>query len=97
LLDSNLDWGQDLERLRRFLQENKVATVYLSYFGRADPAEFGIRGIRPLTQNLRPRGWVAVSKAHIAGLALDDYNLAWLKPHPPVARIGKSILVYYFP
>jgi len=96
LLDSNLDWGQDLERLRLYLEQNRVESVYLSYFGRADPARLGIRGIRPLPPDLRPAGWVAVSKAHVAGLALDGYNLGWLRAHTPAARIGKSILVYYF-
>ena len=98
LLDSNLDWGQDLERLRRYLVEHNITSVYLSYFGRADPARIGIPGIQPLTPGLRPKGWVVVSKAHIAGLALPGgHGLTWLKTYPPTARIGKSILVYYFP
>ncbi len=96
LLDSNLDWGQDLERLRIYLDANQVSEVHLSYFGRADPARFGIRGLRRLPPDLRPSGWVAVSKAHIAGLALQGYNLGWLRAHRPVARIGYSILVYRF-
>ncbi|MBI3665983.1 MAG: glycosyltransferase family 39 protein [Acidobacteria bacterium] len=98
LLDSNLDWGQDLERLRRYLNEKQVKTVYLSYFGRANPSSLlDVREIRPLPPDLRPAGWVAVSRAHIAGMALQGYNLGWLKAYRPVARIGKSILVYYFP
>ncbi len=94
LLDSALDWGQDLERLRRYLEEHKINSIYLSYFGRADPGVVGLQGVRRLPADLRPRGWVAVSKAHIAGLGLQGYNLGWLKAHKPVARIGKSILVY---
>ena len=98
LLDSALDWGQDLERLRRYMVEKQITSIYLSYFGRADPRRLlDIPDIRPLPPNLRPAGWVAVSKAHIAGLALEGYNLAWLRAHTPVARIGKSILVYHFP
>ncbi len=97
LLDSALDWGQDLERLRQYLEANNVTEVYLSYFGRGEPVRARIRGAKPLPPGLRPRGWVAASKAHIAGLALEGYNLAWLKEHTPRARVGKSILVYYFP
>jgi len=96
LLDSNLDWGQDLERLRQFLAEKKISTIYLSYFGAADPASRGIAGARPLPAGLRPTGWVAVSKNHIAGLAL-EHDFRWLTAYTPAARIGKSILVYYFP
>jgi len=96
LLDSNLDWGQDLERLRRFLAEKRISTIYLSYFGAADPASRGIVGARALPAGLRPSGWVAVSKNHIAGLAL-EHDYRWLTAYTPAARIGKSILVYYFP
>jgi len=97
LLDSNLDWGQDLERLRLYLEQNKITAVSLSYFGRADPARLGIAGVRSLAADSPPAGWVAVSKAHIAGLALAGKDLSWLRARHPVARIGKSILVYYFP
>lgn len=96
LLDSNLDWGQDLERLRRYLRENQVDSVYLSYFGRGEPIRRRIAGVRPLGPGERPAGWVAVSKGHLAGMALDGYNLGWLKAHQPKARIGKSILLYDF-
>lgn len=96
LLNSNLDWGQDLERLRRYLREKQVSSVYLSYFGRGEPIRRRIPGVRPLGPDERPAGWVAVSKGHIAGMALDGYNLGWLKAYQPQARIGKSILVYDF-
>ena len=95
LLDSNLDWGQDLERLRRYLDENRITTVYLSYFGRTDPRRLGIAGARSLEPGLLPVGWVAVSKNHLAGLKRDKSDLAWLAGHSPTARIGKSILVYH--
>lgn len=97
LLDSNLDWGQDLERLRRYLRENHVNSVYLSFFGRGDFLRRRMPEAKPLPRDVRPSGWVAVSQAHLVGMALPGYNLGWLKAYPPRARIGKSILVYYFP
>ena len=96
LLDSNLDWGQDLARLQRYLQEKKITSLHLSYFGRADLRLLGPVDIRPLPPEARPTGWVAASKSHIAGLYRVS-NLAWLKGYAPQAKIGKSILVYYFP
>ncbi|MCO5197036.1 MAG: hypothetical protein M9941_04710 [Anaerolineae bacterium] len=42
LIDSNVDWGQDLLRLKRWMDENEVASVKLSYFGSADPQALGI-------------------------------------------------------
>ncbi len=43
LSDSNLDWGQGLPALRRWMAEQHVPEVNLCYFGTADPAAYGIR------------------------------------------------------
>ncbi|MBX7244703.1 MAG: glycosyltransferase family 39 protein [Candidatus Sumerlaeaceae bacterium] len=40
--DSNLDWGQDLIRLREFMKQRGIAKVQLLYFGRVDPSIYGI-------------------------------------------------------
>jgi tetratricopeptide (TPR) repeat protein len=54
LLDSNLDWGQDLIELRRYMDGEKIAAVDLAYAGRVDPAVYGIHygnlGLQPATQ-----------------------------------------------
>jgi hypothetical protein len=42
LVDSNLDWGQDLIRLERWMKAHDVAEVDLAYFGTADPRAYGI-------------------------------------------------------
>ena len=43
LLDSNLDWGQDLARLGRWMERNGEESIDLAYFGTADPEAYGIR------------------------------------------------------
>lgn len=47
LVDSSLDWGQDLPGLAKRLEELKTRElelpVYLSYFGTANPAHYGIQ------------------------------------------------------
>ncbi len=43
LIDSNIDWGQDLLRLQAWMAENNVAEVKLGWFGTADPAYYGIK------------------------------------------------------
>ena len=43
LVDSNLDWGQDLKALKRWMDDHGVARVKLSYFGAADPDYYGLR------------------------------------------------------
>jgi hypothetical protein len=42
LVDSNVDWGQDLARLKRWMTANGVDEVDLAYFGTADPRAYGI-------------------------------------------------------
>ena len=42
LVDSNVDWGQDLLRLRAWQVENEVDSLKLGYFGTADPAYYGL-------------------------------------------------------
>lgn len=43
LVDSNLDWGQDLPGLADFQREHQIEKLYLGYFGSADPAAYGVR------------------------------------------------------
>ncbi|ANM29519.1 hypothetical protein ABI59_07885 [Acidobacteria bacterium Mor1] len=45
LLDSNLDWGQDLGRLKQEMDSRGIERVYLLYFGTADPAAYGIEHV----------------------------------------------------
>lgn len=74
LLDSNIDWGQDLLFLRRWLQQHPEAKpLRLAFFGNFDPRVVGIEfsnppfgegsgpGYRP------PPGWYAVSVNFIFG------------------------------
>jgi hypothetical protein len=45
LIDSNLDWGQDLVNLRDWLREHAPGErVGLAYFGQINPALFTLRG-----------------------------------------------------
>ena len=109
LSDSNLDWGQDLPGLKRFLDENGYEDCYLSYFGNGDPVRYGIR-FRYLpgwTYTLPPE-WmerslachpdpelVAISRFNRHGVRLPNPDLYdWLDKYPQVASIGGSILVY---
>ena len=42
LVDSNLDWGQDLKPLKRWMTEHNVPHINLAYFGFADPRYYQI-------------------------------------------------------
>ena len=43
LADSNLDWGQDLPRLKKWMERHDVAEVQLGYHGSDDPERIGLR------------------------------------------------------
>ena len=46
LVDSNLDWGQELNGLKKWLDDRNITEpIWLSYFGNADPRWYGIRHI----------------------------------------------------
>ncbi|MDX1414110.1 MAG: glycosyltransferase family 39 protein [Candidatus Promineifilaceae bacterium] len=42
LIDSNIDWGQDLQRLDSWMQKQGIEKVKLGWFGTADPAYYEI-------------------------------------------------------
>ena len=52
LVDSNLDWGQDLIALRQLMHDYGLQEVNLAYFGMASPEAYGIQ-YRPLPGYLR--------------------------------------------
>jgi 4-amino-4-deoxy-L-arabinose transferase-like glycosyltransferase len=43
LVDSNVDWGQDLLRLKAWMDDHQVDSVHLAWFGTADPAYYGMQ------------------------------------------------------
>jgi hypothetical protein len=45
LVDSSLDWGQDLPALKERLEQTGAEHTYLAYFGSAEPSWYGIKAI----------------------------------------------------
>ena len=87
---SNLDWGQDLVGLDRFMRERRIARMNLYYFGTADPDYYGIQRA-PAPEP----GYYAVSATHLMGIYLPDKEyLAPFRRMAPEAAIGHSIYVY---
>ncbi len=100
LVDSDLDSGQDLARLADTLRARGIDTVWLAYAGSATVAEHGLPEVRWLEPHRPASGWVAASLYSIKLGSLgqpghDDF--AWLERHRPVARVGRSILLYRIP
>jgi hypothetical protein len=59
LVDSSLDWGQDLPALAAFLSANAPGDtpVYFSYFGSADPKAYGVEAKVLPSFLKRPEEW----------------------------------------
>lgn len=101
LVDSNLDWGQDLKNLKTYLDKQGIREVYLSYFGTADPAYYGIR-YRPLPNTPPGSGdataYYAISATSLQNVyAQEGATSHWLADFDPIDRIGYSIFVYRLP
>ena len=47
LLDSNVDWGQNLPALARYQKENNIDRLYLAHFGIIDASLYGVRYFAP--------------------------------------------------
>jgi len=109
ITDSNYDWGQDLNRLETYVEENNIERIAVHYFGAGNP-QYSMPGIaenwysakgNPLESNIE---WLAVSVNQIQGATQpkvetlyrapeDEYQ--WLdNPQEPYAVAGTSIFIY---
>jgi hypothetical protein len=99
--DANVDIGQDLVKLSRYLEQANVETVQLLYFGSVDPALYGIDYTVPSEYRLEP-GLLAISVS-LYRMSYEVYDHGTLRRMGPVdvsslgprvASIGDSIHVY---
>jgi hypothetical protein len=108
LADSNLDWGQDIKTLGRWLADHeRPRRLYLSYFGTADPRAYGVSywpapnscaHQAPWTPDAEPasgRELLAVSAMNLQGVFFGDPGAyGWLRTRRPIAVLGHSMWVY---
>jgi len=89
--ESNLDWGQELKSLGRYLDDINIRHIYLSYFGSADPLAYGIRyeAVAPVSNvdrltdapkalpqlKAEPRQLFAISATNLQGIYYKDPDL----------------------
>lgn len=104
LVDSNLDWGQDLHALKEYLDRHQIRDVGLAYFGTVIPATVGIDSHFP--ERFPRPGWYAISANFVQGRphALRDSKgdrtqvgieeFGYFRFFEPKATIGYSIYVY---
>jgi hypothetical protein len=88
VVDSDLDWGQDMKRLAAFLRQKGAASVAFDPFNRTYPLPIPVT---PLRTDAPSPGWNAVS----ATIWKDWAEPAWADRNPPQQRIGRTIFVWY--
>jgi 4-amino-4-deoxy-L-arabinose transferase-like glycosyltransferase len=98
LVDSNIDWGQNVKYLKEYMAKNSIDHVCLSYFGQAKLEYYNI-DFRYLPDNENFKGTeqlncvVAIS---VTSLYSQDGGFKWLLDYQPDKKIGYSIYVYDF-
>ena len=109
LVDSNLDWGQGLIGLRKYMTQENIPSVKLSYHGPADPAAYGVvyeplpsypynqwtSDTVPDSLLNPPSGVYAISANNLQGLRFKNHDLyAAFRQRKPDAVVGHSIFIY---
>ena len=102
LVDSDLDWGQDMNRLSAELRGRGVDYFHMACLYTGDDTKLGLPnwdGLEPYTP---VKGWVAVSQTMLRNYGWmvaqqqgrKDLAFSWLDRYRPVGKVGKSILLY---
>jgi hypothetical protein len=108
--DSNYDWGQDLKRLKNWVDKNLPADgrVALDYFGGGNPQYYLKEKFVPwhsLSAEPPAGTWFAISATFreqafakpVKGWTVNpEDSYLWLKTKKPVSRAGTSIFIYKF-
>jgi hypothetical protein len=106
LVDSDLDWGQDLLRLADTVKARQIPSIAINYFGTSDVRRHGMPNVTTWAADDRPSGWVAISVTllrrgsatlHDRKWTIYPHTYDWLLAYEPVARVGRSILLYQLP
>lgn len=96
LTDSNLDWGQDVKKLKLFMKEQGLNYVCMVYFGQADLDWYNI-DYRYLPTSDDTKGinsFDCVAVISVTALYGEGGTYRWLRDLTPSARIGYSLYVY---
>ena len=99
LVDSNIDWGQDVKKLVNWLNAHGTRRALVGYFGNAQLRYYGVEELN-FPDSLDKKGWDAINDFAVAsvtplnGIYVPLDRLAPLRLREPVARIGWSMYVY---
>ncbi len=93
LIDSNLDWGQDVKRLKEFLRGRGMDHIYLHYFGPPRAIDYYRIPCTRVTSEQAHDMREGILVVSATALMRPEWN--WLRAsHEPVARVGYTLFVY---
>ena len=100
VVDSDLDWGQDIKRLGQRLRELQASSVAFSPTIMVRLAKLGFPPTQPTAVDAPYPGWNAVQmtgwKLYRLGLRTQEPDTKlWPDSVKPSERVGASILLYY--
>ena len=100
----DFDWGQDLARLRQFVEARRIDKIAVDYFGTSSPrSELGEKFMPWWSARGPYQGWLAISTLSVRIAQgkwtpplrqTDEQSYQWLQGKEPVAKIGYTILVF---
>jgi hypothetical protein len=97
-VDSDLDWGQNIYRLSKYLKEEKIEKLGLFYFGSVNSGVFDFPKATAGVDPMRPTPGYVVVSSYIRRLeCLKSGKFCWLNQFQPEYSIGDSIHIYYIP
>jgi 4-amino-4-deoxy-L-arabinose transferase-like glycosyltransferase len=95
VVDSNVDWGQDVLRLRSVIRREHIPSIALSLMGAADYSALGFPPFHYPSPWAASKGWIAVSDHSYRMTKAHDGGWFWLPEK--YERVGKSIRLYHVP
>ena len=100
MVDSSLDWGQDLKRLASYVEDRNIKGLKIDYFGGGLPSYYIPDSVEYRSGYGPTTGWLAVSAtfyqmSKLHGEKEGKWSYSWLDSYAPVKIIGDSILLYH--
>ncbi len=112
-VDSNIDWGQDIQALGAYVSSRDISHFYAAWLGSAPLTAYGmgqgeplpvwpVGKADPLSDTFYPDnpapGMYVLSVTQLQGVyARDPAFFAWFRDHEPGDRVGYSLFVYDIP
>lgn len=97
LIDSNLDWGQDIPLLTAYLSDRNITDYRVSLFSTVPRNVYGLDyDSVPMDHEITGSPYYGVVVISLSQLYYPAYRYEWLQSQKPTATLGHSINIYDF-